>query len=154
LIIINFDEHGGYADHVPPPMNVPIPEDYISFNGTSEGFHLTYDFNRLGVRVPAFVISPWIPANTLIHDEGTTYAENSAYTHTSFLHFLQELWGLEGLNNRVQWAKTFEYVFTEQFRTDTPTNLSTPIWYGGSTGPQPDPFYLLNQPYSYYANLP
>lgn len=81
------------------------------------------------------------------------YAHNSAYTHTSFLHFLQELWGLKGLNNRVQWAKTFEYVFTDEARTDAPANLSTPIWYGGSIGPQPDAFYLLNQPYSYYASL-
>lgn len=81
------------------------------------------------------------------------YAENSAYTHTSFLHFLQELWGLEGLNNRVQWAKTFEYVFANKKREDTPMTLPTPTWYGGSTGPQPKPFYKLNQNYDYYENL-
>lgn len=103
--------------------------------------------------MPAFLISPWIPANTLIHDEGTSYANNSAYTHSSMLHFLQELWDLEGLNNRVQWAKTFEYVFSDQKREDTPTNLSAPIWYGGSVGPQPYPYYLLNQPYSYYESI-
>ncbi|KAJ5456018.1 uncharacterized protein N7458_004282 [Penicillium daleae] len=154
LIILNFDEHGGFADHVAPPMNVPIPEDRISFDGESEGFNVTFNFDRLGVRVPAFLISPWVPANTLIHEEGTMYESNSEYTHTSFLHFLQNLWGLEGLNNRVQWAKTFEQVFTEKPRTDTPQNLTRPVWYGGSTGPQPDKFYLLNQPYSYYADLP
>lgn len=81
------------------------------------------------------------------------YANNSAYTHSSILHFVQELWGLKGLNNRVQWAKTFEYVFSNVPRNDTPANLSTPIWYGGSTGPQPTAFYKLNQPYSYYASL-
>jgi phospholipase C len=103
--------------------------------------------------VPAFLISPFVPANTLIHDQGTMYAKDSAYTHSSFLHFLQELWGLNGLNNRVQWAKTFETIFTDKARTDAPMTLSTPIWYGGSTGPQPQPFYLLNQDYSYYADL-
>ncbi|KAF7115498.1 hypothetical protein CNMCM5793_002456 [Aspergillus hiratsukae] len=153
LIILNFDEHGGFADHVPPPMNIPAPQDNITFTGSSEGFNVTYDFTRLGVRVPAFLISPWIPANTLIHDEGTMYDKNSAYTHSSFLHFLQNLWNLEGLNNRVQWAKTFEYVFADKPRTDAPKNLTRPVWYGGSTGPQPQPFYELNQPYSYYANL-
>ncbi|KAK9371757.1 phosphatidylglycerol specific phospholipase [Lipomyces chichibuensis] len=153
LIIINFDEHGGFADHVPPPVNIPQPEDKISFSGVSDAHNVTYDFTRLGVRVPAFLISPWVGPNTLIHDEGTMYAANSAYTHTSFLHFLQELWELDGLNNRVQWAKTFEYVFNNEKRVDTPKNLSTPIWYGGSTGPQPNPYYLLNQDYSYYANL-
>ncbi|KAL1988139.1 hypothetical protein VTN96DRAFT_669 [Rasamsonia emersonii] len=153
LIILNFDEHGGFADHVPPPMNIPAPDDNITFSGMSDGHNVTYDFTRLGVRVPAFLISPWIPANTLIHDEGTSYANNSAYTHSSMLHFLQELWDLEGLNNRVQWAKTFEYVFSDQKREDTPTNLSAPIWYGGSVGPQPYPYYLLNQPYSYYESI-
>jgi phospholipase C len=101
--------------------------------------------------VPAFLISPFIPANTLIHNEGTSYAKNSAYTHTSVLHFLQELWELEGLNNRVQWAKTFEYVFSGTSRDDTPKTLTTPTWEGGSGQPEPSPFYLLNQDYSYYA---
>jgi phospholipase C len=50
LLIINFDEHGGFADHVAPPMNVPQPEDKISYNGTSEDHAVTYDFTRLGVR--------------------------------------------------------------------------------------------------------
>ncbi|KAN0073093.1 Phosphoesterase family domain containing protein [Elaphomyces granulatus] len=153
LIILNFDEHGGFADHVPPPVNIPAPQDGIKFNGVTERRHTTYDFTRLGVRVPAFLISPWIPANTLIHDEGTMYAPNSAYTHTSFLHFLQELWDLDGFNNRVQWAKTFEYVFTNQKREDAPANLTQPIWYGGIADPQPYPFYLLNQQPDYYKAL-
>lgn len=153
LIIVNFDEHGGFADHVPPPINIPQPEDGITFNGTSDRHHVQYDFTRLGIRVPAFLISPYIAPNTLISNQGTMYAPNSAYTHTSMLHFLQELWGLKGLNNRVQWAKTFEYVFSPDKRTDTPKNLTTPVWYGGSSQPQPKPFYLLNQDYSYYANL-
>lgn len=81
------------------------------------------------------------------------YANNSLYTHSSVLHFLQELWDLEGLNNRVQWAKTFEYVFQKEMRHDTPKNLTTPVWYGGSTGPQPEPYYLLNQDFSYYQAI-
>ncbi|KAA8646102.1 hypothetical protein EYZ11_011871 [Aspergillus tanneri] len=152
LIIINFDEHGGFADHVPPPVNVPQPQDKIEFDGESEGHHVHYDFTRLGVRVPAFLISPYIEPNTLIHDQGTMYADNSAYTHSSFLHFLQELWDLEGLNNRVQWAKTFEHVFSHKMREDTPMSLTTPRWYGSSWEPKPEPFYLLNQDESYYRN--
>lgn len=81
------------------------------------------------------------------------YESNSAYTHTSILHFLQELWGLQGLNNRVQWAKTFEYIFSNNKRDNTPQKLATPVWYGGSTDPQPDAFYKLNQNYDYYASL-
>ncbi|KAJ5287504.1 hypothetical protein N7478_003190 [Penicillium angulare] len=153
LLIINFDEHGGFADHVAPPMNVPQPKDGITFTGTSDGHNVTYDFTRLGIRVPAFLISPYTTANTLIHDQGTEYADNSAYTHSSILHFLQELWSLEGLNNRVQWAKTFESVFTNDRRTDTPETLTTPTWNGGAGEPEPSAFYLLNQDYSYYADM-
>ncbi|KAK8177205.1 phosphatidylglycerol specific phospholipase [Phyllosticta citrichinensis] len=153
LFIINFDEHGGFADHVPPPYNIPAPEDAITFSGKSDGHNVTYDFTRLGVRVPAFLISPWIAPNTLIHSEGTSYADNSAYTHTSMLHFLQELWGLEGLNNRVQWAKTFEHIFQDTKREDAIDRLPVPEWIGGSEESQPDAFYKLNQPYSYYESL-
>jgi phospholipase C len=150
-------------------MNIPQPEDGITFTGMSDDHHVTYDFTRLGVRyvsttpypinytnispsVPAFLISPWVPANHLIHDEGTKYADDSAYTHSSILHFLQELWDLEGLNNRVQWAKTFESAFTATGRDNTPQTLSTPTWYGGSGQPEPETFGLLNQDESYYAS--
>jgi phospholipase C len=151
LLIINFDEHGGFADHVPPPVNVPIPEDGMSFSGTSDKHNVTYDFSRLGVRVPAFLISKWIPRNTLIHTDGTAYAGNSAYTHTSFLHFLQNLWNLEGLNNRVQWAKTFEHVFSDVAQEgDGLTELPKPIWEGGKNTPTPAKFPLLNQDAAYY----
>ena len=80
------------------------------------------------------------------------YAPNSAYTHTSFLHFLQELWDLEGLNNRVQWAKTFEYVFSDTPQPSALESLPAPTWNGGYGQPEPSPYYLFNQPASYYIN--
>ncbi len=43
LLVITYDEHGGLYDHVPPPM---CPQDKVPFD-------------RLGVRVPALVVSPW-----------------------------------------------------------------------------------------------
>ncbi len=50
LIIINFDEHGGFYDHVPPPVHIPAPEDGMTFAGASDGNNVTYDFTRLGAR--------------------------------------------------------------------------------------------------------
>lgn len=97
------------------------------------------------------VINKYIAPNTLIHDQGTDYAGNSAYTHTSFLHFFQNLWELDGLNNRVQWAKTFEYVFQDEAQ-DALEELPAPVWYGGSSTPEPEAFYLLNQDAAYYAD--
>ena len=54
LLMINFDEHGGTYDHVPPP---PAPSPDPSSPAGQYGF----TFNRSGIRVPAIAISPWIP---------------------------------------------------------------------------------------------
>ncbi|OQE47572.1 hypothetical protein PENCOP_c001G02574 [Penicillium coprophilum] len=49
-VLINFDEHGGFADYVPTPVNVPQPEDGIIFKSMSSNHNFTYDFTRLRVR--------------------------------------------------------------------------------------------------------
>jgi phospholipase C len=64
-LLIVYDQHGGIYDHVPPPQCVPDgfvaqPED----TGTGEQFM----FSRLGVRVPAILVSPWIPQGTVVSD--------------------------------------------------------------------------------------
>ncbi|KAI0477096.1 phospholipase, PLC-D [Xylariaceae sp. FL0804] len=156
LLFITFDEHGGFADHVPPPAaGAPAPSDGLTFSGLSDGRNVSYDFTRLGVRVPAMAISPWVAAGRLVHHDGTAWQPGSAYTHTSVLHFLQELWGLGGLNNRVQWAKTFEHIFDlDSPRTDAPLRMPTPEWVGGAAAPQPTaPFVKLNQDYEYYERV-
>jgi len=50
LFLIVWDEHGGIFDHVPPPT-LPYGDSF-----RSRGF----SFNRLGVRVPAIVVSPYV----------------------------------------------------------------------------------------------
>jgi phospholipase C len=55
LYIVTYDEHSGFYDHVPPPLNVPPPGD----NETS--YPDKFDFTRLGVRIPTLLISPWLP---------------------------------------------------------------------------------------------
>jgi phospholipase C len=64
-LLIVYDEHGGIYDHVPPPSCTPDgfvaqPKD----TGTLDAFH----FDRLGVRVPAILVSPWVPKGTVIND--------------------------------------------------------------------------------------
>ena len=46
MLIITYDEHGGFYDHVPPPQAVKVSEES--------------PINTYGVRVPAFIISPWV----------------------------------------------------------------------------------------------
>jgi phospholipase C len=52
LFLIVWDEHGGIFDHVSPPT-LPYGE---SFRSPLAGFN----FDRLGVRVPAIVVSPYV----------------------------------------------------------------------------------------------
>ena len=62
-LLITYDEHGGIYDHVPPPACTP--DGYVaSPNDTGTG--MEFRFNRLGVRVPAVLVSPWIPKNTVV----------------------------------------------------------------------------------------
>lgn len=55
VFIITYDEHGGYYDHVPTPLNVPPPGDVIK-SYPDEGVL----FDRLGIRIPTLIISPWV----------------------------------------------------------------------------------------------
>ncbi|MFO7589705.1 MAG: alkaline phosphatase family protein, partial [Acidimicrobiia bacterium] len=73
LLMITFDEHGGCYDHVPPgptvsPDGTVIP---ISEPGGSD-----FAFARLGVRVPALLVSPRIEAGKVI---------NTQFDHTSVI---------------------------------------------------------------------
>ena len=53
LFVITYDEHGGFYDHVPMPVDgVPSPDDIVGPE--------PFKFDRLGVRVPTIFISPWI----------------------------------------------------------------------------------------------
>lgn len=59
LFLIVYDEHGGYYDHVSTPIDgVPNPDGLIG----PEPYH--FKFDRLGIRVPVFLISPWIEPGT------------------------------------------------------------------------------------------
>jgi phospholipase C len=71
LMVVTYDEHGGFYDHVSPlyPVTTNCGPGNQAFNST-------------GVRVPAFVISPFVTA-------GQVYRQN--LDHTSILEFLAEL---------------------------------------------------------------
>jgi len=114
LLLITYDEQGGFYDHVAPPMTVS-PGDTIS---DPDNNHHSFDFMQLGIRVPAIAISPLIPRNLVDH---------TVYDHTSLLATMENLFGLPSLTNRDAQAHTLNHLLSLQTpRTDAPTTLPDP----------------------------
>ncbi|KAF8802573.1 PLC-A group protein Nfis1 [Phlegmacium glaucopus] len=127
LFLITFDEHGGFADHVPPPVGVPNPDGLTYTEVAGDGKNYTFNFDRLGVRVPTLLISPWVGKGVVEHNgvnNGLTY------THSSLPAFIGKLWNLDKgvpLTSRVAFASSFEHLITDKFRHDAPAKLPNPI---------------------------
>jgi phospholipase C len=82
VLVITYDEWGGFFDHVPPPAAAPLPPaDQAA--GHQDGLR--------GFRVPAFLISPWTPRGTVGH---------GLYDHTSVLRLIEWRWELPPLTVR------------------------------------------------------
>jgi phospholipase C len=119
LLLVCFDEHGGFYDHVPPPAAVP-PGDTM----TASYIQHNFQYDRLGVRVPALVISPLIPRGVIDH---------TIYDHTSMLASVERLFGMKPLTNRDKAANDFLHLLSLGTpRTDTPATLHAP-----ATNPNP-----------------
>jgi phospholipase C len=78
-LLIVYDEHGGIYDHVPPPSCTP---DQFTASANDTGTGVPFAFDRLGVRVPAILVSPWIPGGTVVNrvfDHASIPATVTAY---------------------------------------------------------------------------
>ncbi|KAJ5594955.1 uncharacterized protein N7459_001163 [Penicillium hispanicum] len=126
LFILTWDEHGGFADHVAPPTDVP-QGDSIPYSEMADGKQYTYHFDRLGVRVPALLISPWVEKGVV---QNKPKEQDRDFTHTSILKFLAEFWDLDMLSPRVEWSPSFSHLITNKFRDDTPKKLPNAYGYG------------------------
>src|SRR5204863_9540766 len=78
LLLITYDEHGGTYDHVPPPACTP--DGFVAQPETTQT-GMPFRFDRLGVRVPAVLVSPWIQRGTVIPAPGA--AGGRAVEHAS-----------------------------------------------------------------------
>lgn len=87
VLIINFDEWGGFFEHVPPPRAQAA--NSVDTDIDSSGKTL------LGMRLPVVVASPYSagnPNNPLIN--------SMVFDHTSVLKLIQWRWGLQPLTPR------------------------------------------------------
>src|SRR6266481_4815976 len=62
-LLILYDEHGGLYDHVVPP---DCMADGFTAAAAATGTGEVFTFNRLGIRVPAVLVSPFIPRGTVV----------------------------------------------------------------------------------------
>jgi phospholipase C len=62
-LLIVYDEHGGLYDHVPPPACTP--DAYVA-SPAATGTGASFAFDRLGVRVPAILVSPYVARGTVV----------------------------------------------------------------------------------------
>jgi phospholipase C len=90
VFIINYDEWGGFFDHVAPAL-APIPPADAALG--SDG--------RRGFRVPSLVISPWSMRGAIAHD---------LYDHTSILRMMEWRWNLRPLTVRDTTARNIAEV--------------------------------------------
>ena len=112
LLFIIYDEHGGFYDHVvPPPVTAPNDDSSNEYN------QYGFNFEQLGVRVPAVIVSPWIASGTVDH---------TIYDHSSVLQTIEELFGLSPLTDRDGNANSLLHLISDTFRTDCPTMLPRP----------------------------
>lgn len=106
MLVILFDEHGGNYDHVPPPAAV-APE--LPKPGQ------VFAFDRLGVRIPAVVVSPWIRPGTRFRAP-----PGQAYDHTAIIKTLRKRFMLDApLSARDAAAPDLEQVLN----LDAPSDL-------------------------------
>lgn len=158
-LIITYDEHGGFYDHVSPPNPVPSPDGIVADENADDPF----DFARLGVRVPTVIVSPWVrkrhlesfmPAPKALSEMND---HEGAYEHSSLpatiahrlVHFSLEDETAAAtekdsassvnvpsvaryLTERDRWAKTFEHVFL---------TMQSPRPSSDCPMTLPDPFY-------------
>lgn len=99
LLVINYDEWGGFFDHVPPPAG-PDPRPDL---GTG----------LRGFRVPCLLISPRARRGAVAHE---------VYDHTSVLKAIEWRWGLEPLSVRDAAARNL----AEALDFENPPDLRAP----------------------------
>jgi phospholipase C len=118
-LLITYDEHGGTYDHVPPPSCTP---DGFVAQPDSTQTGMPFRFDRLGVRVPAVLVSPWIARGTVV--PGVGGPGGRVFEHASIPATATKLFlgAFDDRSPREKQADTFLDLLTDQLRArdDTP----------------------------------
>lgn len=124
LLIITWDENGGFYDHEAPATAI-APGDT---NPTAKYNRNGFTFEQYGPRVPAVVISPLIPANLIDH---------RPYDHASIPATIEAVFGLGPLTARDARAKRLNDLVTLDTARDAPAILPNPGGLALTSTPMP-----------------
>jgi phospholipase C len=117
-LLIVYDEHGGLYDHVVPPSCTP--DGFQATDAATNVPGLTFKFDRLGIRVPAILVSPYIPRGTVVPgpEDPTNQRifEHSSIPATVSKRFLQ---GNDTGTAREKNAQTFLDLLGDTMRPDS-----------------------------------
>jgi len=97
VFILNYDENGGFFDHIPPPCppsDVQGGKSTVSTAGelttvNEDGDTISSSPIGLGIRVPMIIISPWTYGGRVC---------SQVFDHTSVLQFLEQRFGVNEPN--------------------------------------------------------
>ena len=107
VLVVTFDEWGGFFDHVPPPQVIddtnPADVDHTGDSTTPTDGQLVPDYRQLGFRVPALVVSNLAPPR-VVHA--------GPFEHTSTLRLIETAFGLQTLTARDANARNLAQVLT------------------------------------------
>lgn len=117
LLIVTWDEHGGFYDHAGAvPGGAPSPGDRIVTPGDVNQFG--FNFEQYGPRVPAVIVSPLIPQNLIDH---------RTYDHASIPATVEKLFGVPALTQRDLHARDVASLASLPEPRPTPLTLPEPV---------------------------
>jgi hypothetical protein len=121
LFAVIYDDIGGFYDHIiPPASGVPADDAPCHVSG---GCPDAFDFRRLGGRVAAYLMSPWV-AKGAVFQEPKGPTSTSQFDLSSIASTAKTLFALpDFLTKRDEWAGSFEELLTDTLRHDTPLHL-------------------------------
>jgi phospholipase C len=115
VLVVTFDEWGGFFDHVPPPRVVddtdPADVDHTGDSSTPTDGRLVPDYRQLGFRVPAIVVSNLALARVVHH---------GPFEHSSTLKLIESTFGLPSLTARDAHAENLGQVLLRSPRRPVP----------------------------------
>ena len=112
VVIVNFDEGGGFFDHVAPPRATA---------GNAVDTDLLNGQALLGFRLPVVIASPWTLGSAT-----TPRVNSQLFDHTSVLKLIEWRWGLNTLSPRDAGSDITNLAFALNFTNPVTTRPSLP----------------------------